>query len=212
MNPENQPEEIPTAQLADELPEGWQQPAASPPPVHPRQRSNTFRNQVIAGALVTAVLAVMGYAWFKQKQVEARLPHEPKTAILPQVRWDYKTVVVEGRDVWRDSKTGKYATTEDFQNSRKTTRTFSSVEYQIDKDGESGWELVSAVPNIETTFPTVRDGQTQPFVRTAEIILIFKRPSAYQPTSDEMRRDMEEFSRNRKTSAPSVKSAEVSEP
>ena len=38
--------------------------------------------------------------------------------------------------------------------------------------GKCGWELVSAVPDLQTTYP---DYDGKPYVRTEKILLLFKR-------------------------------------
>ncbi|MDR3459569.1 MAG: hypothetical protein P4N60_19235 [Verrucomicrobiae bacterium] len=92
------------------------------------------------------------------------------------VRWEYKTETLAADASARNARlTG-------------TNIDWSAVKYEdeqlgefdfpknwnlLDAQGKDHWELVSATPLIQTSYP---DTAAQPYTRTEKIFLIFKRP------------------------------------
>jgi hypothetical protein len=110
---------------------------------------------------------------------------KPTTALAP-VRWEYKTVEMENYEHFRESvfyyeiETNAEVGLEHTAASLRSDGSFLfslSGKYGVDFNslGSEGWELVSAIPQIETTHPISHD-EVIAAVRTGKIILIFKRP------------------------------------
>ena len=85
------------------------------------------------------------------------------------VKWDYKTVTIENDEVQTSSRflsksDYDHATFTDHQAGDFFDAFYMKTPSEIDKAGQDGWELVSAVPLLQT-----HDG----FTRTEKIFLIF---------------------------------------
>ena len=98
-----------------------------------------------------------------EKMVGEGIPH-----------WDISVVEIENSEhaVAHDAYKNSANLTETLKRSDQSAGNFvfSSKEYR--RMQEQGWELVAAVPQLETI---ISNGQ--PFTRTAKIILFFKRPA-----------------------------------
>ncbi|MGA2178799.1 MAG: hypothetical protein ABSH15_04370 [Verrucomicrobiota bacterium] len=111
-------------------------------------------------------------------------------------QWEYKTVEVDnsihGYLERAKTKTSDSERAEVYRTENSEPGDFGNLEIQLAKIGDEGWELVGAVPELETPSQAERlDGndlhETEPLVtprykpftnvRTGKIILIFKRPA-----------------------------------
>jgi hypothetical protein len=72
-------------------------------------------------------------------------------------RWQYRVFEMENMYKYSPEKISSFDSTEHFND--------------FEKLGTNGWELVSATPLLETTYPE----SARPFIRTEKVLLIFKK-------------------------------------
>jgi len=118
-------------------------------------------------------------------------PAEP-AKFATATRWEYKSITVENDAYkWELNHTGEivdqYATNSkaapdysSWEAARSFEGDFDLNESQaLDQAGRDGWELVNAIPVIQTV-PQLEDrvaGTRYDNIRTGKIVLIFKRPA-----------------------------------
>jgi hypothetical protein len=118
-----------------------------------------------------------------------------KSPVVPPIqKWEYKIVEVENfehrmeESAQSEISTNSEAGLQDIASAR-----FDAGDFHLDQPpgketdleqfgldiyalGQQGWELVSAIPQTETTHPVSHDDVIAS-VRTGKVILIFKRPA-----------------------------------
>lgn len=164
------------------VPESWSEQTPAPrAPVNKRKAPLwvVFVVVVVASIVgITVAGAVMAAVFSKMRPA----PSVPApTAILPRVRWEYKTVTLKPTEM---DLTGPDKTdSQKWAAARERNNYFSDPAFEFsDKMGEFGWELVAAIPNTETVFAYEK---RIPNTRVAEIMFVFKRPSPYSPITHE---------------------------
>jgi hypothetical protein len=129
----------------------------------------------------TAVLAVLALCGIAFTYFHGREPGGGSVADglkkEPRAQWEYKTVEVKPYEDTSEEVSISIARLDKLTGSPTKWHGSNLLfikEPELNNLGADGWELVSAVPEVETVFP-LKDGFIACNTRTERIVLLFKR-------------------------------------
>jgi hypothetical protein len=101
---------------------------------------------IVGVGLLTVYAAVSLFNVFRERDDAAKAARDRGGPAMTVPTWEYKVIDVKPLE-WRQPGYGTYS------ERQADPTTFSVSDYEMNTNGVDGWELVSVVPELETTHP-----------------------------------------------------------